>query len=704
MISQPSNTLTEQASKKIEIAFPDSHTDIARVIWWDDGGYLKEIVEAAATELGVGFRSADDFPLNLREGAVEEERSADRPRVWYITEAKNDRDWFRDVRETGGEVTCSIEELTAELYEVNPWDIFDVERHDSSARDEAADLIKARFSPHSIPQYDALKEEIITKGGGQLLDHLLRGGWPEISRDPETVSNVRKRLRENHNVPVPEDATPEEITDTVRRWAVAQSLVDSGVDSDRFEGEFGQEGYSPLDDILEIRGARANADQYLGEEYWPSIIHDLDEVWEYATCPVDGALENALWESWYDSFVDGNLATCIERAKQRQEALSVYPEATAGVSLWNQTKHIARIEQYFTDWGDRNESRDPFEIYSDVDNGSWRIDNEVLQLQLTGTPESDLPSTHPATEALPKHRTALLEDRYKDYLDTLSEEVEATMQVGSPLVDKKPAYEWWSDHEDDFDELGTVAIFLIDALRFDLAQRLGERLSTEFDVKHETRIATLPSETKFGMAALTPGRSFRFDVSMDNGTLSVSQGDRSLSNKPRRVRFYEDEGWEVPDDPDTGWEHHHIAYYDKELDDVGEGEIGDIERHFTDYIEDLAGTIRRKLEDENWDRIYVVTDHGFVLLPEGSTMQSVSSPTSDTEVKYRRVAGDNLERLGSGVHLSPDTAGLDYLNTNLQVLVDPRQFFSKQGYDDSRFYHGGLLPQESMLCFLEIQS
>ncbi len=260
-----------------------------------------------------------------------------------------------------------------------------------------------------------------------------------------------------------------------------------------------------------------------------------------------------------------------------------------------------------------------------------------------------------------------------------------------------------SDHEDDFDELGTVAILLIDALRFDLAQRLADRLSTEFEVKRETRIATLPTETKFGMAALTPGRSFRFNLSMDDGTLTVAQGERSLSNKPQRVRFYEDEGWEVPGSSDTGWEHHHIAYYDKELDDVGEGEIGDIERHFEDYIEDLSETIRGKLTDESWDRIYVVTDHGFVLLPDGTTMESISVDAPQTETKYRRVAGDQLDDIGSGVYLSPDTAGLDYLNTNLQLLVDPHQYFSKRGYSNTRFYHGGMLPQECMLLFLEIQ-
>lgn len=702
MKSQPSSTLIDRAAIKIESAFPESHTETSRVVWWDDGGYLEDIVQSAADDLGIGFRAADGYPLDLRIGAVSEERETNHPLVWYIGESKAGRDWFRDIRETGGEITCSIEELTAELYEVNPWDIFDVERHEQGARQEAAEIIKRRFTPHSIPQYDDLKEEIITKGGGQLLDHLLRDGWPEISRDSKTISDVCDRLQQNHSIPISEGASPEEITETVRRWAVAQSLVDSGVEATKFDAGYGQPGHSPLTNLLNVRGSKATADQYLGSRFWPDIIDDLDEVWNYADCPVDGALDSRLWNEWREAFTSDELEHCVEQAQRRQEGLSVYPEETGWVRLWNQAEHLAKLQQYFRDWDDRDESEDPFTCYADADDGSWRIDNEVLQLQLTGTPEEDLDS-HPAGDTLPELRNRLLTSRYREYLDTLAESVEATMQVGAPLVDKKPAYEWWSDHEDDFDELGTVAVFLIDALRFDLAQRLADRLSAEFEVKRETRISTLPSETKFGMAALTPGRSFRFNLSMDDENLTVAQGDRSLSNKTQRVRFYEDEGWEVPDSLQSGWEHHHIAYYDKELDDVGEGEIGDIERHFEDYIDDLSETIREKLTDENWDRIFVVTDHGFVLLPGDTTMESISVDTPETERKYRRIAGDQLEDVGSGVHLTPDTAGLDYLNTNLQMLVDPHQYFSKRGYSDTRYYHGGLLPQECMLSFLQIE-
>lgn len=699
---QPTEDLTDRAATKIEQTFPDEVSDDTYVIWWDDGGFLREIIEDAAEELGVGFRAAEQFPLELRQST---NQADDRPTVWYIGEAKAGRDWFRDIRETGGEITCGIEMLVAELYEVNPWEIFDRERHGAKDRADAAEIILRRFGTAGVPQYNSLKEEILTKGDGPLLDHLLRDGWPEIDRGAETVSRVRERLHRTYEIPVEDGQGPEEITAEVRRWAVAGTLVTAGLDPDALPRGYGTSGHNQLDEIVSIHGSMSLAEKYLHEEFWPSVVKDVTDVWTLVDCVVDKALDKALWDTWAETFAAGDMDTCEKQATQRQEALSVYPDESGWPTLWEQAAQLARLQSHFQDWADRDGSTDPFEIYTDSDEGSWRIDSEVLQLQVTGSPETALPTDHPAQDRLPEVRNELLTDRYRDYLETLAEETEAAIRVNPPFPEKDPAYEWWSDHEDDFDELGKVAVLFIDALRFDLAQRLAERLSDDFEVRRDTRLATLPTETKFGMAALTPGRPYSFTIEMDGGGLSVTRGERSLGTKSAREELLEDEGWSVPDAPDSGWEHHKIGYYEKDIDDVGEGEIGDIERHFGTYVEDLSAMISRKLDSENWDRIYVVTDHGFVLLPEGTTMEPVKGVDFDgAEKKFRRVAGDAVNQSGTGVYVESTMGGLDYLDTNLQVLIDPRQFYSKQGYSpDTRYYHGGLLPQECMLSFLEIQ-
>ncbi|MFC6993856.1 BREX-5 system phosphatase PglZ [Haladaptatus sp. GCM10025707] len=472
MKTQPTKTREQQAAAMIEAVFPDSHSGPVRVVWWDDGGFLADVVEAAADQLGIGFRAADRFPLDLRVGAVDEERVVDGPKVWYIPEGKNRRDWFRDIRETGGEIECSLEELLAELYEVSPWDIFDVERFDKAAREEAAEIIQQRFATGGIPRFDALSEEILTKGDGQLLEHLLREGWPEIDRDTMTVEEVADRIHTKHSVPLEGDKDPEEITETVRRWAVARWLVDAGIDSNLFPSGFGESEHSPLPSILQYRGSTDGAQVYIRNHFWDEVIDNLDDVWIYAECPVDGALDAALWETWQTAFEKQDSETCLERARQRTKVLSIYSENSPWVALWQQAANLAQLQAHFRAWENRDQDENPFKLYADRNHGTWKIDNEVLQLQLTGSPEEALPATHPATDSLAELRNELATSRYRTYLETLAKAVDASMQTDKSLAQHKSVHRWWNDHEEEFKSAGTVAILFIDALRFDLPSSL----------------------------------------------------------------------------------------------------------------------------------------------------------------------------------------------------------------------------------------
>ncbi|GKZ16279.1 BREX-5 system phosphatase PglZ [Haladaptatus sp. T7] len=715
MKSQPTTTLENQAKAHLEDEFPDEHATAVRVVWWDEGGHLREVVRTAADQIGVGFSEAERFPLELRKTAVKEPES---PHVWYIPEAKTvedaeegliERDWFRDIRETGGEIELTIEQLTAELYEVNPWDIYDVERGTESDRETAANVIKNQFASGGIPRYGDLIGEIITKGEGQILEHLLEGGWPEIDKDDETIARVQKSLKDRHVAPADSAETPEEIEDVVWKWAVARWLVAEGIDVDAFPGGYGNVGstlgdINPLKRIVDTRQSTRLAERYLSESYWEDVIGAYDDAWELAACPVDGALDAALWDAWLESLEEEEYTKCIERANERQRALEVYPDDIPWTTLWKQAEQVAKLEARFSAWEERSKSLDPFDQYSAQDDGTWKIDYGVLELEITGEPEQDrLLNSHPATGTLPELRSELLETRYMNYLEEMSEAVISSFSTGSPLAGKDAAYEWWTDNENELATGETVALFLIDALRLDLARELANRLREDYSITEDTRVSTLPSETKFGMAALTPGRAHRFRIKLRNGKLSVERGGQRLDNKGNRVKVLEREGWDVPEDSDSGWQRNQIAYYDKDIDDIGENELDNPESHFTDYIDELYDLITEELENGNRDRIYVVTDHGFVLLPKGTTMESISSYDGDGEVKYRRIAGDDIEDAGTGVRVTGQTPGTEYLNTSVRLLAKPRQYNSKSGLTDARYYHGGILPQECMLNFLRIE-
>jgi hypothetical protein len=147
-----------------------------------------------------------------------------------------------------------------------------------------------------------------------------------------------------------------------------------------------------------------------------------------------------------------------------------------------------------------------------------------------------------------------------------------------------------------------------------------------------------------------------------------------------------------------------VAYYSKEIDDYGEASMADIEKRLAERVETLAENIFDRIKQGSYNRAYVATDHGFVLLPEDAQFEDLPPPEGD--VKRRRVAAENLPEDGPGVVLTGERSPelFSYLSTPVRVLLDPQHRFKKQGIPDSRYYHGGALPQECILCFLKIEA
>jgi len=183
---------------------------------------------------------------------------------------------------------------------------------------------------------------------------------------------------------------------------------------------------------------------------------------------------------------------------------------------WEQAAEIARLAHQLETW-DENATDDVVSLYADPDDGTWQIDNAVLNLVVAGEPESDLPDDHPATAALDDHRTQL-QSEYVEYLEDLGDLVTDTVEAGAPFVDEDHSYQFFTKESDGLESGQTVALFVIDALRLDLARRLADELrdyvatlpshAPEFAaVDEDVWLGTLPSETEFGKAALTPGRS-----------------------------------------------------------------------------------------------------------------------------------------------------------------------------------------------------
>lgn len=720
---QATQTLHDVARTRIDRELRDAESEDPVVLWWDDGAHLRDVIRDVCDDLGVHLKAAEETPLELRADPTDGEQ------VWYVPHdqtpddaAGDDYDWFRDVEATGGAVAESIESLAVRTFAregLQAWELYDAtDTDDPATRDEVAAILHEELTGTHLPTLEQLQTRIVTGGYTDPVGFVIENGWGDIDDDPETVEQVTGLLADEGVAPAADETEPAGVVTQTRRWAVAEWIMAAGADPELFPDGFGTTGAGAsgtgagthhlpsLKSVLnKTDDPSAIAREYLAEALWPAVVDRIDDPWSLAACAVEGSLEHRLWEEWHEAFAAGRYEECHARAERRHDTLdSNYGEDLAWTRVWEQAVDVAALAHRLDSW-DAADTDDVVSLYADDEEGTWQIDNAVLHLVVSGEPETDLPDDHPATETLADLRTELLQSEYVAYLEDLASAVAETVEAGAPFVDRRHAHEFFTEESDNLESGGqSVALFVIDALRLDLARELADELRQRvqsYEVDEDVWVGTLPSETEFGKAALTPGDKFAFEVAMDDGELVPRRDKNRTITTNRRNALLNGEGLSVTRDEDEGWHSTRVAYFSNDVDDMGEAELDDLEALLARRVEALASFIHEKLDRGEWDTAYVVTDHGFMLLPQGLDMEAISRPDEAEDSARRWVAGEDIDEDAPGVLLD-ESARLSYLDANVSVLANPLQRFRKQGMDDSRFYHGGLLPQEFVLDFISI--
>ena len=703
-------TLQERARQKIERALQASQAPHPRVLWWDAEGHLQSVLREAMSALGASITVADGNPLTLRREALEEPQ--DRA-LWYVPEAKEGRDWFRDIREAGDdtEITCSIYDLSAELYGASPWQLLHQDTADANG--SVAALLQDELTTQPLPSFQDLRTKLLTQGESRAEELLLREGWSNLDRDEGTVREIRRLLEEVQVVGLAADDDPEALTDKTRRWAVAGWLLRAGLPPEHLPdgSAYAQRSdfaYRRLKSVLRHPGSAAPESIFLKDTYWPEAIQEAGDPWEYAACPVDGALDEQLWARWFSAFDGENHEQCLRQARGRRNVLQeTYGKESAWSRAWQQAADLAELARRYATWQDRiGETPAPL-LYGDAEQGTWRIDRAVREIIVSGAPEEALPVGHPARSHLSGIRQSLVGEEYTRYLRRLGQEMERAAQERTLFSGDglRHSHQFWNEHKEALATGNEAALFYLDALRLDLARELAGRLRDQgCEVRASLWMSALPSETEFGMGALLPGKPRLFEIKMDGGRLRARRNKRRLDTTYRK-EILANEGWRVAaSEEGDAWSSPRVAYFDDEFDKIGENDLEEIERHLAGRVDRLAALVTTQLERGDWSKAYVVTDHGFVLLPEGSHLEALDPPSEAQDVRRRRIAGDGLPEAETGVLLNDRRVpALEYLDTSVNLLVDPQQRYKKQGISDARYFHGGASPQECVLCFLEIE-
>lgn len=234
---------------------------------------------------------------------------------------------------------------------------------------------------------------------------------------------------------------------------------------------------------------------------------------------------------------------------------------------------------------------------------------------------------------------------------------------------------------------GAVTVF-VDGLRLDVAHRVHARLSgAGFDVTTTTSLAALPTVTQTAKPALVPTAKGALVAGPDLHSANAVTGTRASIQVLRALMADNDVqvlGAELGDPSGAAWTEA------GEVDDRGHKFGCRLVDYLDEEVDRIAARIRELL-DGGWQRVDVVTDHGWLLLPGG--MEKVELPLAAAVIKKGRCA-----RLKDGAVVEAPTVPW-FWDQDVRIALAPGVtcFESNKEYE-----HGGVSPQECIVPRLTV--
>jgi len=303
----------------------------------------------------------------------------------------------------------------------------------------------------------------------------------------------------------------------------------------------------------------------------------------------------------------------------------------------------------------------------------WQVDNQVLHALAY--------KLSPSHQELVQKLLALIYTPWLDEVTRSFQELVKHKGYAGELVAKESTANY---------QLGGELVFFVDGLRFDIAQRLKERLQSLGEVSMGHDWAALPSVTATAKAAISPvhdriiGR-----VSDKDFQPGLLDDDKPFSSYYLK-KYLGDKGWEYLSDGETGNPSGNAWVQSGDIDK--EGHIRGLK--LAARINPLLGEIIERVEEllaAGWRKIRIVTDHGWMLTPD--TMAKVDLPKYLTETRWSRCA--LLKESAKSGFLQVGW----YWNRDVSIAMAPgaRSFKAGQHYD-----HGGLSLQECLTPVIEV--
>lgn len=346
--------------------------------------------------------------------------------------------------------------------------------------------------------------------------------------------------------------------------------------------------------------------------------------------------------------------------------------ALAMAPLAGVLEHLAEIAQATSS---TFSGTDPEEMASQYRESYWRADDHALRAL-----------AYPLSPGQQTLVHGLLDLIYTPWLDGVTRNFQNLVRSkGYPGIDQ--VNEATAEYA-----VAGEAVFFVDGLRFDTAQRLAAKLQGLGEIQLDSNWAALPSVTATAKAAVTPvhdrltGRLTDRDFEP-----SLADDDKDFSSHYLR-KFLNEKGWQYLEEGESGDPASNAWLQSGDIDK--EGHVKGLK--LAARIDTLLDEVVERAEEliaAGWRKIRIVTDHGWILTPR--PMAKVDLPKHLTETRWGRCAV-----IKDSVDSGYQQVGW-YWNSAVSIAMAPGvcSFKAGQNYD-----HGGLSLQECMTPVIQIRN
>lgn len=251
-------------------------------------------------------------------------------------------------------------------------------------------------------------------------------------------------------------------------------------------------------------------------------------------------------------------------------------------------------------------------------------------------------------------------------------------------------------------------------MRYEMGIDLAQQLQQSKDVTVRPAVATLPSITPLGMAALLPEASSSYSVVEQKGRLAARIRDTVMPSLAERMRHLRAVRPDAKDLDLGNLLQRNMKSLARSLDDVpllvvrsqsidglGEMDGGLLARHIMDTVVGNIARAVRKLAKLGFDAFVITADHGHQFsIRKGEDMQIDSPGGTKVDIHRRCWAGHGGQTPPGCRRVSGAELGYD---TDLEFIFPEGLGVFRAG-GDLAFHHGGISLQELVVPVLTLRS